>query len=591
MMAFDEPGVRTLSLCFAVQIGKSETILNIIGRSIHRDPAPIMVVYPKRDACDKWSRERLAPMVKECPVLASKIDAREKMGLASLSFKSFPGGFLAVESAGSPMDLASRAVKYILMDEIDKFEPTREGHPIKLAEARTATFGINAKCVRVCSPTLTNDSAIWKSYLDSDQRRAFIACEHCGHEMSPRFFKHVNWSKSDSGEHYPATAAIYCDKCGAAWSEDYRRKMVTAKLGIKWRQTRPFRCCDVDQDPTLTQSWTWDDENQIGYATCVECGKRAVSNIHAGYQASQLLSPFTTVAALATEWIEVKDDPDDKMTWRNTKLGEPAEADAITADVDVADLLAQREDIGDYLPAKIVALFCGVDCQTGSDMSDGSLHVYVYGLTLDRQMYSIHTEVIAGDIRQPGVWDRLEAIVQKGRWRDEFGLELGIRATAVDAGDGSVAEIIVAWCKRHRGWNVYAIKGASDRSSASWGEIWGGVSSKKTRDTGYRVKVVGSNAAKLAIYTRLSAGFLHFGPDWTAERFGELVAEKLTRVKKGGFNYRAFVLKRGHKNEAMDATAYALVAFHGWLARNNNSLEKTARALTSLREKENPNAA
>ena len=187
MMAFDEPGVRTLTLCFAVQIGKSETILNIIGRSIHRDPAPIMVVYPKREACDKWSRERLAPMVKECGVLAGKIDAREKMGLASLSFKSFPGGFLAVELAGSPMDLASRAVKYVLMDEIDKFEPTREGHPIKLAEARTATFGINAKSVRVCSPTLTNDSAIWKSYLDSDQRRAFIACEHCGHEMSPRF--------------------------------------------------------------------------------------------------------------------------------------------------------------------------------------------------------------------------------------------------------------------------------------------------------------------------------------------------------------------------------------------------------------------
>ena len=365
--------------------------------------------------------------------------------------------------------------------------------------------------------------------------------------------------------------------------------MVTTKLGIKWKQTRPFRCCDTDQDPMLTQSWEWDGENQIGYATCVECGKRAVSNVHAGYQASQLLSPFTTVAALATEWLEVKDDPDDKLTFRNTKLGEPAEADAITADVDVAELLAQRKDFGDYLPAQIVALFCGVDVQTGSDMSDGSLHVYVYGFTLDRQMYSIHTEIIQGDIRQPGVWDRLKTIVMQGRWRDEFGLPLGIRATAVDAGDGKVAEIIVDWCKKHRGLNVYAIEGASDRSSASWGEIWPGIqlSKRKTRDTGYRVKVVGSNAAKLAIYTRLSADFIHFGPDWTAERFGELVAEKLAKVKKGGFNFRAFVLKRGHKNEAMDATAYALVAFHGWLAGHNNSLERTAKALTSLREKSN----
>jgi phage terminase large subunit GpA-like protein len=45
MRAFDEPGVRFLTLCFAVQVGKTETILNIIGRSAHLDPAPMMVVY------------------------------------------------------------------------------------------------------------------------------------------------------------------------------------------------------------------------------------------------------------------------------------------------------------------------------------------------------------------------------------------------------------------------------------------------------------------------------------------------------------------------------------------------------------------
>jgi phage terminase large subunit GpA-like protein len=126
-----------------------------------------------------------------------------------------------------------------------------------------------------------------------------------------------------------------------------------------------------------TRAWQWDAENQIGFAICTECGKRAVPNHHAGYQVSQLLGPYTTLAKLASEWITASENPDDKLTFRNTKLGEPADTETIIENVEVADLLARREKFPNRLPNEICGLFAGVDVQTGSDVSDGSIHCYI----------------------------------------------------------------------------------------------------------------------------------------------------------------------------------------------------------------------
>ena len=238
MMAVTEPGCALITVAAAVQLMKTELLLNILGYIAHLDPSPVMLVQPKQDAADKFSRERLSPMIRACPTLRNLFDPRVKMGEDSLSFKQFRGGFVAVEGAGSPMNLASRAVKVILCDEIDKYEMTKEGDPVALAEARTATYGENAKRVRVCSPTNTNQSRIWQSYQASDMRKPFIACPHCQHEMSPGFFRHVQWSKSESGDHFPMTAAIYCEACGCAWTEARLSRPRVESSGIRPARSR-----------------------------------------------------------------------------------------------------------------------------------------------------------------------------------------------------------------------------------------------------------------------------------------------------------------------------------------------------------------
>jgi hypothetical protein len=92
MIAFDDPHVKILSVCSAVQMGKTELLLGIIGRTAQFDPAPMLLVEPKEDAAAKFTRERLAPMIRECPELRAKFDPRSRMGDDSLSFKSYSGG-------------------------------------------------------------------------------------------------------------------------------------------------------------------------------------------------------------------------------------------------------------------------------------------------------------------------------------------------------------------------------------------------------------------------------------------------------------------------------------------------------------------
>ena len=67
----------------------------------------------KEGAVKSFSKERVAPMVRAPPVLAKLLgDERTRRGEDTLIYKEFPGGFLAMESAGAPTNLAMRSIPY-----------------------------------------------------------------------------------------------------------------------------------------------------------------------------------------------------------------------------------------------------------------------------------------------------------------------------------------------------------------------------------------------------------------------------------------------------------------------------------------------
>jgi len=587
MMAVTEPGVQTVTIMSCTQLMKTTALENILGYFAHLDPCPMLLVQPKDEAVDAFSKERLVPMVSATPALSAIMrDRRTRVSDDTLKFKAFPGGFLALASAGSPTNLAMRAIRVTLLDEIDKYETTKEGDPIALAEERTATFGRSALKIRACSPTWEESSRIYKSYQESDQRRPFVACPHCGHWQDLDFFRHVHWEKGGEGdeEHYPETAAIYCESCGAAWSESDRIAAITTKGGVRHYQTKPFTCCGVKQEPLKDRLWEWDDEAQCGYALCKECGKRAVSNAHAGFTASKLFSPFASVPVLAARWLEDKQDPESKQTFYNTQLGRPFRAE-VMKEIDRTGLMARRELYSAMVPEGVLVLTFGADVQAGGSVNEGRIEVEVVGWGLGEESWSIDHCVFTGDPALPDVWNELDAYLLKG-WRHERGFDMFLSAGCIDSGGHNTQEVY-AFARPRIGRNIWAVKGASDRS-AQWSPIWpaAGKEPKKYR-AGYRPVMLGVNAGKEAIRQRLlvenpGPGYCHFPADRPAGWFDQLTSERLVIERRNGVSVRKWVLQKGRANEAIDIRVYAYAALHGLYHTRKLKLERQAARLEAI---------
>ena len=594
MMAVTERGVRTITAKTCTQLMKTSLLENTIGYFAHQEPSPMLLTQPKEHTAKVFSKERLSPMAKASPVLRPLLGGHNATD--TMTYREFPGGFLALEGAGSPTNLAMRAIRITLADEIDKYEPTKEGDPLILLEERTATFVTNSLHLRCCSPTKAETSRITKSYEESDQRRAFVACPHCKHEQTLDFFRHVNWSKSEDGQHFPMTAAIYCEDCGAEWTEAQRLKMMTTRGRIRWYQTRPFICCpekqpakEPKQFPIKERRWRWDEANQVGYAICKHCGEQAVPNTHAGFTASKLYSPFITMAELAEKWLLSKDDPETKQTFYNTQLGLEFHQETIKS-IEKHALAERAEVYAAEVPRGALILTMGVDVQ-----ASGRLEGEVVAWGKGEESWSIDTPIFVGDPAQPYVWQELDAYLHR-RFNLEGGGQMVIKACCVDSG-GLNTEDVYKFCRPRIARNVWAIKGANDRPGQK-SPLWPvpKLERLKTRQTGYKPVIIGVSSGKEAVYQRLAIetpgpGYCHFPTPRMIERdgvvgtlyseawFEQLTSEKQIAEVKHGFKYHRWILPKGKANEALDCRVYAYAALAGLYAVRKLSLERIAQMI------------
>ncbi|MHC2090033.1 phage terminase large subunit family protein [Methylobacterium sp. CM6244] len=114
MLSATEPGVSKITLMACTQLLKTTVIENILGRFIHVDPCPILVVQPKDDAAETFSKDRLAPMIRDTKVLRDLFgEAKATDAGATLSHKQFPGGHITLVGSNSPTNLAMRPIRLL----------------------------------------------------------------------------------------------------------------------------------------------------------------------------------------------------------------------------------------------------------------------------------------------------------------------------------------------------------------------------------------------------------------------------------------------------------------------------------------------
>ena len=182
MDAFTQRGVHEIVVMSSSQVGKSEIELNMMGQAIDNDPGPMLYVQPTDSVAEDYPKRRIAPMISACPTLRQKIyRAKGRDSANTITMKLFPGGSLAIVGANSPSDLASKPVRYIFFDEIDRFPLSAgtEGDPIKLAERRTETYRHNRKIVKTSTPTIKGASKIEDAYMKGTQEEWRTECPHC----------------------------------------------------------------------------------------------------------------------------------------------------------------------------------------------------------------------------------------------------------------------------------------------------------------------------------------------------------------------------------------------------------------------------
>ncbi|MDE3022248.1 MAG: phage terminase large subunit family protein [Pseudomonadota bacterium] len=575
MLAVTEPGVHILTAMVCTQLLKTSLIENAVGFFAHLDPCPMLIVQPKEDAAEQFSKERITPLIKATPVLRNLIGtSKTRSGEETLLYKAFPGGFLALAGAGSPDNLARRPVRLVAYDEVDKYPVTREGDPIALGDERMATF-VNWLSLRACSPTIEDESRIASSYADSDQRRASVSCPHCGHRQFLDFFRHVQWDK-DGDRHFTRTARIYCENCGAGWSEGERLRALRT---IRWHQTKPFVCCDHRHSPLenydiasrdaenkdpVEKVWDWweSDRHAVYRAKCPDCGTWALDNEHAGFQASKLYSPWhkDKPADIAGKWIAAQGDEDKKQTWWNTQMGLPHRPQA-GKELHLEALVARCEIYPAEVPEGTALLTTGIDVQ------DDRVEIETIGWGRNEESWSVDYHIIEGDPETEKLWNEVDSYLKKV-WRRNDGRGFEILATCIDSG-GHHTQRVYEFAKARLGRRVWAIKGESARSGQR-SPVWPTKKPTSRTKATFRPVILGVNAAKDTIRSRLhiekpGPGYMHFPADRDINYFAQLTSERSIVKVTNGQRYRVWELPRGRANEALDCRVYAYAALCGLL--------------------------
>ena len=515
MDAFSDPAVEVVVVMSSAQVGKTEILNNVIGFHVAQDPSPMLVVQPTLDMAQTWSKDRLAPMLRDTPQLQGLVkDPRARDSGNTTLHKIFPGGHITACGANSPSSLASRPVRIVLCDEVDRYPVSAgsEGDPVSLARKRASTFW-NRRIGLFSTPTNKGNSRIEAAFEESDKRFYFVPCPHCKHEQILKW-ANVTWEKDN-----PDSAQYACEECGALWTDAER---VRAIRQGKWVLTSEF--------------------------------KRV-----AGFHISGLYSPWIPVDAAVREFLEAKKQPATLRVWVNTYLGETWEEQG--EQVDDYAIAARRESYGDTLPLEVVLLTAGVDVQ------DDRLEVEIVGWGRDDESWSVDYRTVYGDPSSPTVWRDMDSLLDQ-QFEREDGSILMVRSTCVDSG-GHHTNSVYNFVRPREGKRVFAIKGVGGEGKPLVG--------KPGRNNIGKIKLfpVGVDTAKDVLFSRMrivepGPGYMHFPLSRSDEYFRQLTAEKLVTRYHKGFARREWVKIRP-RNEALDVRVYAMAAL-GIINLNVNAI-------------------
>lgn len=517
MDAIGDPHIRKVVIMSAAQIGKTDAfILNVLGYYMDYAPCPIMVMQPTLDMGQTFSKDRLAPMLRDTTRLQDKVDVKSRDSGNTIMKKNFPGGHVTIVGANSATSLASRPIKVLLADEVDRYPVSAgtEGDPLSLAQKRQTTFW-DKKTVMVSTPVLKGQSRIEAEYLQSTKEEWSVPCPKCGHYQALRWEGvRFDWDDVSKDVFYQ------CERCGENSGE------------YEWKKQGQFGKY-VAENPT---------------AEIRGFHLNTLASVFCGWH--EIVEKFK----LAKEQLD-QGNPEGMKVWVNTELGETWED--VGEQLDEIELYNRREIYDADVPDDVLVLTAGVDTQ------DDRFEIEVVGWGEGKESWGIRYQKIYGDMLKEQVWIDLDRFLMSG-FRKKDGTALPILAVCVDSG-GHHANQVYRFTKDRFDRRIWAIKG---RGGADVPYI-------RNPSKNNRVKaplfIIGVDAGKELIHQRLKhetkgPNYCHFPSNEEAgydeEYFRGLTSErKVVRFRKGRSTTVWEIKDSKHKrNEPLDLRNYATAA-------------------------------
>lgn len=527
MDAVNDPETEKIAVMSSSQVGKSEIVNNIIAHFIDCDPGPMLLIQPTIDLAESYSKERIAPMIRDTDALQKKVaDVKTRDTNNTILMKVFPGGFLAMGGANSPAGLASRPIRILLADEIDRYPISAgtEGDPLALAERRTTTFW-NKKKIFVSTPTIKDASRIEFEYKRGTQEKWCLECPHCGdYQYLNMYGMKFEYLKDEKGNYNVWDIVFQCPACLEKFDE------------IQWKGQEG--------------KWISDNPDVKGMRS---------------FHLNAFVSPWCTWNSIIKEWLESKADPEKLKVVVNTLFGIPFE---LKGDIESEDFLIERqEEYCAELPDGVLYLTAGVDVQ------GDRIEYEVVGWGKGEQSWGIEYGTIFGKPDSKETWSDFDnKLLTKYKFKN--GLKLGIARTFIDSGYST--KDVYKYCKNKEYRRIFAIKGMGGPGIDLIYKLF------TTKHEKVKVIILGVDSGKSTILSRLQInkqgdGYCHFpkGRGYDQTYFRGLISERLVlRKNKKGQIIPTFE-KTGttKRNEPFDLRNYAYAALT-LLTPNFEALEK-----------------
>ncbi len=496
------------------QVGGTECLQNMLGWVIQQDPSPTMVVYPSDLLAESISANRIQPMIRA----SAPLRKRWKESDSSRLELQFDGMYMNLVGSNSPANLASKAIKYLFLDEVDKYPGAskKEADPISLARERTKTFH-NRKIFVTSTPTLKTGH-IWQAMEQADiVKHFFVPCPHCGKYIE------LKWSQitfpNEAGMSYADRAEFanyVCQECGCVITDRDKPQML--RFG-EWRTV----------------------QERTKYARKV------------AFWINTIYSPFTRFSEIVKEFLNSKDDPEAFQNFTNSWLAEPWEDTKLKTNADL--VLERQTDLPEFtIPSWAKMLTGGVDVQENC----------IYWTVRAWGNYLTSQNIAHGQAFSFGEMER----VMNLQYAKEDGTPMVVQLALIDSGDNT--DLVYDFCASNSDWALPS-KGSSHPQTSHF--KLSKVNKTDSRAYGMNLVLVDTGKYKDMIAGRMKkengtgSWMVYQGCD--REYADQVTAEHKVNVRSGKRTTQEWALKSSHAdNHYLDTEVYAMCAADILGARN-----------------------